>query len=146
MFCTVSIRGNWIYIQHTAVLLSSLSVFCFDCRCCCWIRWQFAWGSCRDTDKTKRSEMDRADCAAAGMFTWCFPSCWRSPEAVPFVLLSFSAGNQMRNLVFTPRPSRRHLAVPEATASWEHIITFIIWRALTDGPFPLSALFFTDLM
>lgn len=31
--------------------------------------------------------------------------------------LNFSVGNQMRNLVFIPRPSTRHLAVLEAAAS-----------------------------
>lgn len=31
--------------------------------------------------------------------------------------LSFSVGNQMRNLVFTPRPSTGYLAVPKAMAS-----------------------------
>lgn len=45
----------------------------------------------------------------------------------------------MRNRVFTPRPGGRHLAVPEASASWEHIIAFIIWRAVVSVS--LSALF-----
>lgn len=71
----------------------------------------------------------------------CALSCDASPpEALPFVFFKlFSVGNQMRNLVFTLRPGRRHLAVPEASASWEHIIAFIIWRAIMSVS--LSALF-----
>lgn len=63
------------------------------------------------------------------------------PKLFHLSFLSLSVGNQMRNLGFTLRPSKRHLAVLEATASWEHIITFIIWRAITDSPFPFWALF-----
>lgn len=85
--------------------------------------------------KPKWAQMDHSDCTV-----W-FSSCCRPPRAASFVFFKLFSGEPNGKSGFHPRDQTRHFAALEDTASWEHIITLIIWRAIIEFISSLSFVF-----